>query len=68
MTERLTHDVLILGVGLAGLRAALEVSRRMEGKANIGILMSCQAGREAQGCEAPAGYTGSPQGEHVVGG
>jgi len=68
MTEWLTRDVLILGARLAGLPAALDVSRRMEGKANIGILMSCQAGREAQGCEAPAGYTGSPQGEHVVGG
>ena len=50
MTERLTHDVLILGAGLAGLRAALEISRRMEGKADIGILSKVQLMRAHSVC------------------
>ena len=50
MTERLTHDVLILGAGLAGLRAAVEISRRMEGKADIGILSKVQLMRAHSVC------------------
>ena len=50
MTERLTHDVLIMGAGLAGLRAALEISRRMEGKADIGILSKVQLMRAHSVC------------------
>jgi succinate dehydrogenase / fumarate reductase flavoprotein subunit len=50
MTERLTHDVLILGAGLAGLRAAVEISRRMEGKADIGVLSKVQLMRAHSVC------------------
>ncbi|HSB81977.1 MAG TPA: succinate dehydrogenase/fumarate reductase flavoprotein subunit [Candidatus Methylomirabilis sp.] len=50
MTERLTHDVLILGAGLAGLRAAVEISRRLEGKADIGILSKVQLMRAHSVC------------------
>ena len=37
-----SHDVLILGAGLAGLRAAVEISRRLDGKADIGIVSKVQ--------------------------
>ena len=50
MTERLTHDVLIMGAGLAGLRAAVEISRRLEGKADIGILSKVQLMRAHSVC------------------
>jgi succinate dehydrogenase / fumarate reductase flavoprotein subunit len=40
--ETLRHDVLILGAGLAGLRAAVEIARRLEGKADIGIVSKVQ--------------------------
>jgi succinate dehydrogenase / fumarate reductase flavoprotein subunit len=36
------HDVLILGAGLAGLRAAVEIARRLDGKADIGIVSKVQ--------------------------
>jgi succinate dehydrogenase/fumarate reductase flavoprotein subunit len=38
MAQSLTHDVLILGAGLAGLRAAVELSHRTEGHIDIGIV------------------------------
>ena len=41
MAEAL-HDVLILGAGLAGLRAAVEISRRTGGKTDIGIVSKVQ--------------------------
>ena len=50
MTECLTHDVLILGAGLAGLRAAIEVSRSREGKVDIGILSKVQLMRAHSVC------------------
>jgi succinate dehydrogenase / fumarate reductase flavoprotein subunit len=50
MTERLSHDVLILGAGLAGLRAAVEISRRMDGKADIGIVSKVQLMRAHSVC------------------
>jgi succinate dehydrogenase flavoprotein subunit len=50
MAQTLTHDVLILGAGLAGLRAAVEISRRTEGKADIGIVSKVQLMRAHSVC------------------
>ncbi len=45
-----THDVLILGTGLAGLRAAVEISMRTQGEANIGIVSKVQVMRSHSVC------------------
>jgi succinate dehydrogenase flavoprotein subunit len=50
MPERLSHDILILGAGLAGLRAAVEISRRLPGKADIGIVSKVQLMRAHSVC------------------
>jgi succinate dehydrogenase / fumarate reductase flavoprotein subunit len=50
MPETLTHDVLILGAGLAGLRAAVEISRKTEGKVNLGIVSKVQLMRAHSVC------------------
>ncbi len=50
MPERVTHDVLILGAGLAGLRAAVEISRRLDGKVDIGIVSKVQLMRAHSVC------------------
>ena len=50
MAQNLRHDVLILGAGLAGLRAAVEISRRTQGKANIGIVSKVQLMRAHSVC------------------
>jgi len=50
MTEPITHDVLILGAGLAGLRAAVEISRRLDGKVDIGIVSKVQLMRAHSVC------------------
>ena len=50
MAEPLTHDVLILGAGLAGLRAAVEISRRLDGKVDIGIVSKVQLMRAHSVC------------------
>jgi len=50
MAHELTHDVLILGAGLAGLRAAVEISRRLEGKVDIGIVSKVQLMRAHSVC------------------
>jgi len=50
MAEPITHDVLILGAGLAGLRAAVEISRRLEGKVDIGIVSKVQLMRAHSVC------------------
>jgi len=50
MAQTLTHDVLILGAGLAGLRAAVEISRRTEGKVDIGIVSKVQLMRAHSVC------------------
>lgn len=42
MSDVLTHDVLILGSGLAGLRAALEIAILSKGKLDIGIVSKVQ--------------------------
>jgi succinate dehydrogenase / fumarate reductase flavoprotein subunit len=50
MAQNLKHDVLILGAGLAGLRAAVEISRRTEGKADIGLVSKVQLMRAHSVC------------------
>jgi succinate dehydrogenase / fumarate reductase flavoprotein subunit len=44
------HDVLIFGTGLAGLRAAVEISIRSRGAANIGIVSKVQVMRAHSVC------------------
>ncbi len=48
--QQINHDVLILGTGLAGLRAALEISIRTQGAANIGIVSKVQVMRSHSVC------------------
>jgi succinate dehydrogenase / fumarate reductase flavoprotein subunit len=50
MAQSLTHDVLILGAGLAGLRAAVEISARLEGRVSIGIVSKVQLMRAHSVC------------------
>jgi succinate dehydrogenase / fumarate reductase flavoprotein subunit len=50
MAHEIAHDVLILGAGLAGLRAAVEISRRLEGKVDIGIVSKVQLMRAHSVC------------------
>jgi len=50
MLQSLTHDVLILGAGLAGLRAAVELSERLGGKIDIGIVSKVQLMRAHSVC------------------
>jgi succinate dehydrogenase / fumarate reductase flavoprotein subunit len=42
MADRITHDLIILGSGLAGLRAAVEVQRASNGKLNVGLVSKVQ--------------------------
>ena len=37
--ETLTHDVLVLGTGLAGLRAAIEIARARGSHADVAIAL-----------------------------
>ena len=50
MAETISHDVLIVGSGIAGLRAAIEVSRISEGKMSIGIVSKVHAMRSHSVC------------------
>ncbi len=50
MIDEVSHDVVILGSGLAGLRAALEVMRSTDGKANVGIVSKVQLMRSHSVC------------------
>ena len=50
VTREIQHDVVILGAGLAGLRAAVEISRRLEGKVDIGIVSKVQLMRAHSVC------------------
>ena len=50
MPNPLTHDVLILGAGLAGLRAAVEISRNLGGNVDIGIVSKVQLMRAHSVC------------------
>ncbi len=42
MSEKISHDLLILGSGLAGLRAAVEAQRSSDGRVNVGIISKVQ--------------------------
>lgn len=50
MDQVVTHDVVILGTGLAGLRAAIELSQRTEGKVDIGLVSKVQIMRPHSVC------------------
>jgi succinate dehydrogenase / fumarate reductase flavoprotein subunit len=50
MAQSLTHDVLILGAGLAGLRAAVELSQQTDGHVDIGIVSKVQLMRAHSVC------------------
>ncbi len=50
MAECRTHDVLILGTGLAGLRAALEVARSLGDRVDIGLVSKVQLMRAHSVC------------------
>jgi len=45
MTETLTYDVVIIGSGIAGLRAAIEAARVSLGKCSIAVITKVQAMR-----------------------
>jgi succinate dehydrogenase / fumarate reductase flavoprotein subunit len=48
--QQITHDVVILGTGLAGLRAAVEVCIRTRGTADIAIVSKVQVMRSHSVC------------------
>jgi succinate dehydrogenase / fumarate reductase flavoprotein subunit len=50
MDQVITHDVLILGTGLAGLRAAVELSIRSGGAVDIGVVSKVQVMRAHSVC------------------
>src|SRR5512136_2485944 len=50
MVQEVTHDVLILGTGLAGLRAALELAIRTRGEIDIGVVSKVQIMRSHSVC------------------
>jgi len=50
MDQVVTHDVLILGTGLAGLRAAAELCIKTGGKADIGLVSKVQIMRAHSVC------------------
>ena len=50
LATHITHDVIILGTGLAGLRAALEVARRLGDDVDIGLVSKVQLMRAHSVC------------------
>ena len=50
MAETITHDILIIGSGIAGLRAAIEASRTSNGKLSIGVVSKVHAMRSHSVC------------------
>ena len=48
--QQISHDVIILGTGLAGLRAAVEISIRTRGTADIGMVSKVQIMRSHSVC------------------
>ena len=48
--EVITHDVLIFGTGLAGLRAAVEIARKLKDSASIGLISKVQIQRPHSVC------------------
>ena len=59
--ETLTYDIMIVGSGIAGLRAAIEAARVSSGKCNIAVVTKVQAMRShsvsAEGGTAAVLYT-----------
>jgi len=50
MAVERTHDVLIFGTGLAGLRAAVEIARKSEGRIDMGLVSKVQIMRAHSVC------------------
>lgn len=50
MTDTITHDVVIIGSGIAGLRAAIEASRISKGKLSVGVISKVHAMRSHSVC------------------
>ncbi len=50
MAVERTHDVLIFGTGLAGLRAAVEIARRSEDRVDLGLVSKVQLMRSHSVC------------------
>ena len=50
MTETISKDILIIGSGIAGLRAAIEASRRSEGRLSVGVVSKVHAMRSHSVC------------------
>ena len=48
--EIITHDVLIFGTGLGGLRGAVEIARKMDDAASIGLVSKVQIQRPHSVC------------------
>ncbi|MDD5544632.1 MAG: succinate dehydrogenase/fumarate reductase flavoprotein subunit [Acidobacteriia bacterium] len=48
--QQINHDVIILGTGLAGLRAAVEISIQSQGQCDIGIVSKVQIMRSHSVC------------------
>jgi len=48
--EIVTHDVLIFGTGLAGLRAAVEIARKSKDTLNMGLISKVQVPRSHSVC------------------
>lgn len=48
--QQIVHDVLILGTGLAGLRAAVEICIKTGGKADVGVVSKVQILRSHSVC------------------
>lgn len=48
--EVITHDVLIFGTGLAGLRAAVEIARKLKDSASISLISKVQIQRPHSVC------------------
>ncbi len=48
--QQISHDVLILGTGLAGLRAAVEICIKTRGQADIGLVSKVQIMRSHSVC------------------
>jgi succinate dehydrogenase / fumarate reductase flavoprotein subunit len=61
VTEILSHDIVIVGSGIAGLRAAIEAARVTDGKIEIAVVTKVQAMRShsvsAEGGTAAVLYT-----------
>lgn len=50
MPEAISHDVVVVGSGLAGLRAATEISRLGKGKIDVGLVSKVQLSRSHSVC------------------